>query len=207
MIDFFLRTKHWVLFILLIGFPIVFQFYGMTTVFSNFDNENLDFEPFLNFFSYIPYLILLITSIHFGWLWSIVIGIQEKLEGELKVNLKLFKIFFFIPLLYIVLISFSIGGLFKNMVSIEGNEDIILDYLPKIVGVIFPLHFFSMFCIGHTMFYAAKMLKTAEDQKQVTFSDFIGEFFLIWFYPIGVWIIQPRINKLAEENTSNKLSL
>jgi hypothetical protein len=22
------------------------------------------------------------------------------------------------------------------------------------------------------------------------------EFFLIWFFPIGVWIIQPRINRL-----------
>jgi len=23
-------------------------------------------------------------------------------------------------------------------------------------------------------------------------------FFLIWFYPIGIWIIQPKINKMME---------
>ena len=44
----------------------------------------------------------------------------------------------------------------------------------------------------------AKALKTVEWQKPVTFSDFAGEFFLIWFFPIGIWIIQPRINKLFD---------
>jgi hypothetical protein len=40
-------------------------------------------------------------------------------------------------------------------------------------------------------------------QKPVTFSDFAGEFFLIWFFPVGIWIIQPRINKLFDTNIDN----
>jgi hypothetical protein len=30
----------------------------------------------------------------------------------------------------------------------------------------------------------------------VSFYDFSGPFFLLWFFPIGIWIIQPRINRL-----------
>jgi hypothetical protein len=37
----------------------------------------------------------------------------------------------------------------------------------------------------------------------VNFGEFAGEFFMLWFYFIGIWIIQPKINKMAEnENTT-----
>lgn len=48
-----------------------------------------------------------------------------------------------------------------------------------------------------TIIKAAKTIKTVELQKKVTFSDFAGEFFLLWFSPIGIWILQPKINKFA----------
>ena len=25
----------------------------------------------------------------------------------------------------------------------------------------------------------------------------LGEFFLLWFYFIGIWIVQPKVNRLA----------
>ena len=48
------------------------------------------------------------------------------------------------------------------------------------------------------MYFVAKTLKTVELQKEVLFSDFAGEFFIVWFFPIGIWIIQPKINKIIE---------
>jgi hypothetical protein len=56
-----------------------------------------------------------------------------------------------------------------------------------------------MFCIFYTLYFVAKTFKTVELQREVKFSDFAGEFFMIWFYPIGIWIIQPKINKMIEE--------
>jgi hypothetical protein len=53
-----------------------------------------------------------------------------------------------------------------------------------------------MFCIFYCFYFTAKVLKTVELQKPVTFNDYAGEFFLIWFFPIGIWFIQPRINRL-----------
>lgn len=51
----------------------------------------------------------------------------------------------------------------------------------------------------YIMFFVAKTIKTVELQRQVKFGDFAGEFFLILYYPIGIWIIQPKINKMMEE--------
>jgi len=39
-------------------------------------------------------------------------------------------------------------------------------------------------------------LVTLERRQPVTFFDYSGPFFLFWFFPIGVWFIQPRVNKL-----------
>jgi len=65
--------------------------------------------------------------------------------------------------------------------------------------IILPLHLFSMFCIFHTIYFVAKTIRTAELQRVVTFGDFAGEFFLLWFYIIGIWIIQPKVNRLNRE--------
>jgi len=70
---------------------------------------------------------------------------------------------------------------------------------PGIFGLIIPFHLFSMFCIFYCLYFVAKVFKTVELQRKVTFSDFAGEFFMIWFYPIGIWIVQPKINKMIEK--------
>jgi len=46
----------------------------------------------------------------------------------------------------------------------------------------------------------SRNLVMAERNNKVKFSGFSREFFLMWFFPIGLWFIQPRINKLYEKN-------
>jgi hypothetical protein len=53
------------------------------------------------------------------------------------------------------------------------------------------------------MYFAAKTLKTVELKREATFSDFVGEFFLIWFNFIGIWILQPKINKIIQSQDDN----
>jgi hypothetical protein len=71
---------------------------------------------------------------------------------------------------------------------------------PLLIGVgvtaLILTHLFSMFCIFHSIYCVAKTVKAAEWGRDVTFNDFIGEFFLCWFFMIGVWILQPKINKI-----------
>ena len=88
--------------------------------------------------------------------------------------------------------SFAFTG---NIIDVNNPGSIFTGF-----AVIFPLHIFSMFCIFYCLYFVAKTIKTIELQRQVTFSDFAGEFFLIWFFFIGVWILQPRINKMIADD-------
>jgi hypothetical protein len=51
----------------------------------------------------------------------------------------------------------------------------------------------------YNLYFVAKTLVLAETGKSASFYNYAGPFFLIWFFPIGVWFVQPRINRLYSE--------
>lgn len=198
MIERFLKAKHWQLFLLTFGIPIIFQIILMGSIFSNIaTNTNPDPEKMFDYMKFYPIIMVLFMAVFFGWFWSVAIGLQKKVPENVKMKVKKFKIIFFIPLVYIlcfmIFIAFAMDGLVRN--GGEPNAGLI----GSLFAIIFPLHLFSMFCIFYTLYFVAKTFKTVEFQREVKFSDFAGEFFMIWFYPIGIWIIQPKINKMIEE--------
>lgn len=67
---------------------------------------------------------------------------------------------------------------------------------PVSAWLIVPAHLFAAFCILYAMYFASKRLAIAEASRPVTFYDCAGPLFLIWFFPLGVWFVQPRINRL-----------
>jgi len=192
----FLRAKHWQIFVIAFGIPVVFQTAIMGFMFGSMTNSP---EPnplvMLDFMKFYPLITLLYLGAIFGWFWSVSIGLQPQLPEGAKMKTKQFKFFFFIPLIYIIAIL--IGMIFAaNYLTIDPAEP---EFGLIFAGfaIIFPLHFFSMFCIFYLMYFAAKTIKTVEMGRMATFSDFGGDFFLIWFFFIGIWFIQPRVNKLA----------
>lgn len=198
MIDTFLKAKHWQLFIVMLGIPLLFQFYTMFNMFSNLDSEsNPNPENIMKTFQIFPIIMILFSLVFFGWFWSIAIGLQKNIPEEIKMKVKKFKILFFIPFIYIIFFMIYTGGIFSGMGT---------NRFPNgggFVAIILPLHLFSMFCIFYSMYFVAKTIKTVELQRETGFGDFAGEFFLLWFYFIGIWVIQPKVNKLyGEENTT-----
>ncbi len=198
MVDIFLKAKHWQLFIVMLGIPLLFQFYTMFSMFSEFEMEsNPNPENVMNMFHVFPIIMILFTGVFFGWFWSIAIGLQKNIPEKIKMKVSKFKVLFFIPLIYIILLMIYMVGLFSGM----GNTG--FTNSGWIIVIILPLHLFSMFCIFYSLYFVSKTIKTAELQRKVEFGDFAGEFFLLWFYFIGIWIVQPKINKLyGKENTS-----
>ena len=187
---FFLRLKHWQLFLLLIGIPLILQILLMTAFITN-SNPNLILHVFQT-------MMFLMVVVYFGWYYALGTNLYEKLPAGTPMSLIRFKIFLFIPAVYIVLVSLLMLLVLPDFVSSESGS-----FAP--FALIFPIHIFSMYCIFYCLYFISKAMKTAEWQRQVTFSDYAGEFFLFWFFPIGIWIIQPRINKLFEisEETPN----
>ena len=197
----FLRAKHWQLFLLTFGIPMIFQFIMMGTMFASIGSgAPPDPTTFFSFFSVFPVLMIIFVGTFFGWFWSIAIGLQNKIPANIKMKTGLFKIFFFIPITYMLLFSIGIATAMTGLsgMSSRGEEPNIGLVLGS-MAIIIPLHLFSMFCIFYCLYFVSKTFKTVELQRETTFSDFAGEFFLIWFYPIGIWIIQPKINKMVDE--------
>lgn len=203
MTNIFLKAKHWQLFLLMVGVPLVSQIYIYARIWlvesvPSTEMENNGFtqvldEKFIQF-EWFPLVMLGFGLLFFGWLWALAIGLQKWVPVEAKMKTTRFKIFFFIPLVYFLFMVTAMSSLF----SVDA-ESFFLN-LGVIVAIIVPLHLFSMFCILHIFYFAAKTIKTVELKRKVGFGDFIGEFFLLWFYFIGIWIIQPRVNRLHEQN-------
>ena len=70
---------------------------------------------------------------------------------------------------------------------------------------ILPLHLLAMVCIFYAMYWAAKSLAMVEKPGRVSFYDCAGPLFLIWFFPLGVWFIQPKINRLWAQSREARI--
>jgi len=143
-------------------------------------------------------LLMIITVVSvfglLGWLWSIAIGLQTKVPTGVKMKVRKFRFFLLFTLVYILLFSAFITSEFGGIMDLEtGNNQEMFAWMMRII---FPLHIFCMFCIFYCLYFVAKTFKTVELQRKVTFSDFAGEFFLFWFFPFGIWIVQPKINQM-----------
>ncbi|WP_336518288.1 hypothetical protein [Pollutibacter soli] len=196
----FLRAKHWQLFILTFGLPILFQIIFMVLMMSDVDSDGSVDSSSFNYFMYPFIAVLLICAVtYYGWLWSIATGLQRIIPENVKMKVRKFKVFFFIPLIYIIFF-FTGLGFFMDEIGGPTRADKVVnaDKISSLMVFILPVHLFSMFCILYTLYFVAKSFKTAELQRQTTFSEFVGEFFMVWFYPIGIWILQPKINQLVD---------
>jgi hypothetical protein len=207
MIQLFLKAKHWQLFLLVFGLPMIGQFFVVGSMIAGITNSTPPDPSFmLGYFRLFPIMMVVFMGIFFGWFWAIAIGLQKKIPANVKMKTGKFKIFFFIPFIYILLISIGVGVMMNGLMG-EASDSVGVASGPAVMAgaitaIILPLHLFSMFCIFYCLYFVSKTLKTAELQRETTFSDFAGEFFMIWFYPIGIWIVQPRINKLAENDNT-----
>ncbi|WP_338815258.1 hypothetical protein V9L05_09315 [Bernardetia sp. Wsw4-3y2] len=200
MTDKILKAKHWQLFFLLVGVPVgLFLTIGViisSIIKGGTPPEPEDFFKLISIAKFFPLVMVLFISLIFSWFWSVAIGLQNNMPNSIEMKTTKFKIFSSIPLLYIS--GFCIF-MFIALGKIKPQD---LPQLPMewLTPILFILHILSFFGIFYSMYFAAKTLKTAELQREVTFKDFASEFFMFWFFPIGVWILQPRINEMAEKN-------
>jgi hypothetical protein len=200
MINKFLKAKHWLLFVLTSAIPFVLKIIIIILLASRFANNilrgNQDLSEVFKYMKFIIVAMILSRAILLGWLWSVATGIQKKIPSDIIFKIRKFKIFYFILAGY-YLISLALLMLTINNLSTHSPH---FNLLP--LGVLFilliPLQLFAIFCMFYTTYFVSKTIKTAELQRIVTFNDFSLEFILILFYPIGIWIIQPMINKMTQ---------
>lgn len=52
--------------------------------------------------------------------------------------------------------------------------------------------------------FPARILKSIEINDRVNINDYFGDTFLFMFWPIGIWFIQPRLNKIGKLKMVNQ---
>jgi hypothetical protein len=193
--DLFLRAKHWQLFVVFIVLPFVIGMAVMINMLT--DIVQVDQPDPAAIFSHMKFFPLPFALYVLGkmcWQWAVAIRMQRLAPAGVQFKNTAFKIFFwftvlFYPLLFVFVFSFITSISATNM----PDPSQFIWFI-----ALFPLSFFNTFCMFYCYYYTAKTFKTVELQRQVTFSDFILESVLIWFFFIGVWILQPKINKLTD---------
>ena len=68
--------------------------------------------------------------------------------------------------------------------------------------LVFLFSIFGFLSMLFNLHFVSKSLALAEMQRPLSFYDYAGPFFLLWFFPIGIWFIQPRINRLYADHTT-----
>jgi len=56
---------------------------------------------------------------------------------------------------------------------------------------------YAFFAYFYCLAFPAKALKSIELNREANIGEYIGDFFLILFLPIGIWFLQPRLNKVV----------
>lgn len=191
-LSFFLKIRAWQLFILMTA-VMVGQGLVMTTVANPFDGIALAFAIGT------PAIMLLID----GWLLTIAITANNKLPSPLQQS-PVWTItattYGFIYILYFVLSVIPESLKFAETMAQLHIEGRLQEMDPSTITgppiYIFPLHILAMFCMFYLLIYTAKRFVTLEQNREVKSSDYIEVFFMLWIFPIGVWLIQPRVNRL-----------
>ncbi len=202
MTNWFLKAKHWQLFLLFFGLPIVAYIIFMIFIFGNLAfHQNSDpeflFDYIMSFMSFFMVIGVISSGSQLWWQWAIAVGLKKKVPEDVILNVGRFKIFFWFPIVYFIIFFFIFFTVFREFIYYQTAPDPM--FISGILVFVLPIHLFVVFCSFYVMYFVAKTFKTIELQKKTTFGDFAGEFFLVWFYMIGVWFIQPKVNSWVEE--------
>jgi len=116
----------------------------------------------------------------FGWIYSIGRVLNRHIAKQIK-KLNIWSIIYLVSMMPMVI-------RFHDFVSRSGERfHILILIVSGIIG------FVSLINIG---IISAKALKEKENGLKLKFTEYLLEFFLILYFIIGVWFIQPRLNKI-----------
>ena len=185
--NFFIKSKHWQVFLLFfVTFLVVMSSFLLVLIYS----ENTVFTGFVAGFTAAGSFALLLS-----WYFFLMRGLNRKIENPKHRTLKKgiwFFLIFPVVYLFLFLLAFPTGF----VITTENFHSVSLLWLL----LIFPLHMFAVFCFFYVLYLTAKTIRIAYKQRKVSFVEFAGEFFLLWFFPIGIWFLQPEINKILKDH-------
>jgi len=229
MIDFFHRAKHWMLFIPL-ALPTIIQYSVQGSVNQKMQKMQLDMiknpemgidlgTPDMSEYATYWYVYVALMAVSFlvvmGWYWSIGYGLKNRLPTGVNLDIGKFRIGFIalaatnIGIIVALFFSFGYLNSFLGMIMSDTPPDFATDpdfpatflkiWLTAMIGGLLYLAAFLYVAI-----FSARTLRSIEMGKRAGGSELIGYVFLMFIPLIGVWILQPKINRLVITGTTEK---
>jgi len=127
---------------------------------------------------------LFILLVLFAWMFSIGTWSNRHLPESRRRSMLLFGISLALPIIYVLMYII----LYIPMLESGGPSRPPLWLLP--------MHMFSMLGIFYGIWYTARQLKSLLENQDADFMIFSSTFFLLFIFPIGIWLIQPEVNQL-----------
>ena len=183
--DWFLRARHWQIFLLIFLIPVVIVSFGFFMI-------NLLLYTGILFYA-IPVAIALSQISVYSWMWAVGSKLRPS-DGSNKGKV-LFRLFVFFPIVLISLILvFWLSG--ATMFTLGSYS--VVSFLYSSLLIIFPLQIVTVGTMFYCFMFVARVVKMAETGHEVAFENYFREFVLVALLPLGIWFVQPRINELCK---------
>jgi hypothetical protein len=119
----------------------------------------------------------------FGWFAAVESLLRSVGDPHLKPDREFFRFALVYPVIYMpIFFPLSISHILQSNLFLV------------------PLHLVWMVCVVYVIAYVAKSFVLVEKNGPVSSYEYIAPFVLLWFFPIGIWIFQPRVNQLYRED-------
>jgi hypothetical protein len=189
-----LKAKHWEVFSFAVFLPLsvilvsFFILYGIEKGNSGIDNMMIGVSLFILKFLFLFFYSTITLA------WSVLIFFLLPLNRILDFDLPPYFrwILAGFPILNVAILILSVLAVIGAIFGIPfGIIFASLLFSPKFLLLLVIVKIIASILAGAA-------LKTFELQRPVKFEEFIAEAVLIWFFVIGVWFIQPRLNAIFD---------
>ena len=164
---FFLKLRHWELFLML-ALPTI-----MSLMFD------IPMEPLV-----VATIGLFMMLVLFSWMFSVGAWSNRQLPESRQRNPLPCAVGLLLPIVYLLMYIFLYIPLLQQ--GAPSRPPLWL----------LPMHMLSMVGIFYGLWYTARQLKSLQENEDADFMIFSSTFFLLFIFPLGIWLIQPSVNQL-----------
>jgi hypothetical protein len=187
-----LRAGHWQFFVA--GFVVPFLL-----ILSGLIVPSYYFMPAFIFFVF-PLGIVMSQLVLYLWMWSVTNTLFKREALNRFFDIKLFRFFIIAPVVIIILI---LVFWFWGAAVMGMGKFSMADILTRALFFVIPVQLLFVISKFYCFYFTSKIIKSAEMKKAATFDDALSLFILIIVFPIGIWLLQPRVNRLVEDQNMN----
>jgi len=134
---------------------------------------------------------LFLMIVLFGWMLSVGVWCNARLPEKRQSSVVLFIVALIIPLAYLLMYIL----LYLPQLQVDGPPD-------KPPLWLLPMHMLSMLAIFYAFWFTWSKFKSLLENEDADFMIFSSTFFMLFIFPLGVWIIQPNVNLLYHKLSS-----